>query len=118
MSEEPKGVIWEPKISSAKEMPKDVDTTSSAFKTYLRKDQVPYEQYEGDELVFTGWKYLETEILNADYVADYIAKLVEQNELLKEQNEALKAKVEEDNLIIMGGLAETFETLIGEGANG
>lgn len=100
-------IDWEPVIVRQEEMPEDIDTTSSTYVTYIRKDIVPYEQCdENGEVEWKGWKYLEAKISNADFVADYVKQLVQ-------ENQELRQKVEEDDLIIMGGLAETFETIIG-----
>lgn len=83
-------VDWDPVIVAGDEMPEDIDTTSSTYVTYIRKDIVPYEEFndEGDQ-TFKGWKYLEAKISNADFVADKVKELVKENQELKEQNEAL-----------------------------
>lgn len=110
MSETRTNVEWYPVISSAEEMPADIDTESSAFYVYLRKDQVPYEEWDGDQLKFKGWKYLECKVDNADWIADQLREQVKINAELKEQNAVLKEQTE----TIMLGLCDIYTLQLGE----
>lgn len=63
--------------------PQEIDTTSSSFYTYIRRN-IKEVHEEGDEYnpPFDGWEYEEAKILNDEYIVDYVKSLVEQNEAL------------------------------------
>lgn len=103
-------VQWEPVISSAEEMPADIDTTSSAFVVYIRKDIVPYEEFDDQgQQTFKGWKYLECKVDNADWIADQLAEQVKVNEQLKTETQELK----DQNEALMMGLVDLYEMNLG-----
>lgn len=81
---------------SQEEKPKEIDTTSSRYVVYIRKDIEPYET-EGDEFdpPFKGWKYQEMIVPNNEWI---VAQLKEQ----KQSNEAL-----------MLGLCDLYEQNLG-----
>lgn len=88
---------WEPVIIPGDEMPDEIDSTSSSYYIYLRKDIVPYEEFDDDgQQTFKGWKYLEAKVPNVNYF----------NDVQIEQNEKIDA--------LMLGMCDLYEIGIGE----
>ena len=83
---------FETVIGTQKEKPKEIDTESSQYYVYIRKDIKPYESE--DDPKTEGWKYLEMAIPNNDYIVKQ----------LKEQKETSEA--------IMLGLCDLYENQI------
>lgn len=110
---------------SQKDKPLEIDTTSSRFYTYIRKNiewikeereimnteeitdeegnvidhnYIPTGEYE---TIFEGWQYDEAKVLNPDYTVDELARQKAEIETLKE-----------DNLILMGALTDIFEMML------
>ena len=73
---------FETVIGTQSEKPKEIDTTSSQYVVYIRKDIEPYEKTESDGVTIKGWKYQELAIPNNDYLADYLKQTVESNEAI------------------------------------
>lgn len=69
---------FETVYGSQETKPEEIDTTSSEYVVYIRKDIEPYEELDDQEqVVFKGWKYKEVAVPNNEYVAE---QLVEQQE--------------------------------------
>lgn len=63
--------------------PKEIDTDSSGFYTYVRKD-IKEVHEAGDEANpgFDGWEYEECKVLNDEWVVDQFKQLKESNDAL------------------------------------
>lgn len=90
-------------LGSQKERPLEIDTTSSEYVVYIRRNIEPYENTDKFGSTFKGWKYEEVAVPNNDFLADFVKQLIEENQQLKKQ-------IEEDNLTIMMGMADIYET--------
>ena len=89
-------------IGSQQEKPKEIDTESSSYFVYIRKNIKEYtEQDEEGNILFNGWQYDEAKILNSDYTAEELARQKEEIETLKE-----------DNLILMECLTDLAELIL------
>lgn len=82
---------------SQESKPQEIDTTSSQYYIYVRKN-IKEVHEEGDDYnpPFDGWEYEEAKILNDEWAVDQIEKL-------KEANDAL-----------MLGLVDLYEMQLGE----
>lgn len=80
--------------------PKEIDTDSSQYYTYIRKNIKPCKEVdETGETTFEGWEYDECKVINDEWVVDQMKEN-------KESNDAL-----------LLGLCDLYETQIG-GYNG
>lgn len=77
--------------------PKEIDTDSSGYYTYIRKN-IKEVHEEGDDFNpgFDGWEYEEMKVLNDEWAVD-----------------AIKA-VQESNNALMLGMVDLYEMQIGE----
>lgn len=76
--------------------PKEIDTESSQYVVYIRKNIEKYQETdEQDQVIFDGWKYDEAVLPNNDYISDK----------LKEQQETFEA--------LMLGIADLYEMQLG-----
>lgn len=83
-------------IGTQSEKPKEVDSTSSQYVIYIRKDIEPYEiKEEGSEETVKGWKYKECVVPNTKYLIDQLSS----------QQEAIDA--------LMLGMADLYEMQVG-----
>lgn len=73
--------------------PKEIDTDSSQYYTYIRKD---IKKVQEEDPPFDGWEYLECRVPNDEWAV-----------------EAIKA-VQESNNALMLGLVDLYEIQIGE----
>lgn len=63
--------------------PKEIDTESSQYYTYIRKNIEPcIEVNEEGITTFEGWQYDECKVLNDEYVVDQLKQLKEANDAL------------------------------------
>lgn len=77
--------------------PKEIDTTSSEYYTYIRKNiKEIHEEGSDNSPGFDGWEYEECRVLNDEWAVDQMKQL-------KENNEAL-----------MLGLVDLYEMQLGE----
>lgn len=82
------------------EKPVEIDTKSSPYVVYLRKNISQKEKESGDQAV-TTWEYEEAMLTLAEY-AEYQKELAECDSLSQKE-------LVENNLILMSALADTFE---------
>lgn len=103
--------------SSQQDRPKEIDSESSSYFVYIRKNIEPL--YEKDEegvylldddgkMIQIGWQYQEAKLLNDNYTVE---KLVDHEKKLNEL-QADNEKLKEDNLTLMMGLADLYEVLL------
>lgn len=65
---------WKEVISSMPERPSEIDTTSSAFYVYERKDIKPYQEQDSeDNVLLNGWQYLERKIPKEQWIINTTA---------------------------------------------
>lgn len=72
---------FETVIGSQTEKPKEIDTESSQYVVYIRKDIEPYENNDNG-VEFKGWKYKECVVPNNEYLVQMVAEQKETNEAL------------------------------------
>lgn len=82
-------------IGTQTEKPAEIDTTSSQYVVYIRKDIEKYEHTDDQGVTVKGWKYKECVVPNNEYLVE---KMTEQ----KETTEAL-----------MLGLCDLYEMNLG-----
>lgn len=92
---------FETVIGSQTEKPAEIDTTSSEYVVYIRRNIKEYHSKD-QGVEFNGWKYEECIVPNNDYLVNFVKQLVEENQELKDQNEAL-----------MMGLVDIYEQNLG-----
>ena len=59
--------------------PKEIDTESSQYYTYIRKN---IKEVHEEDPTFDGWEYEECKVLNDNFVVDQLKQLKEANETL------------------------------------
>ncbi|MDO4292152.1 MAG: hypothetical protein Q4C65_02865 [Eubacteriales bacterium] len=95
---------WRKTEGTQAEKPKEIDTTASPFCVYLRKNiqQETKEQQDGDSI--TVWTYEEAALTLKEY-AQYQKELADCNSLSQQE-------LVENNLVVMGAIADSFEQQI------
>lgn len=95
---------WRRAEGTQVEKPKEIDTAASPFSVYMRKNiQQEIREQPGGESV-TVWTYDEAVLTLKEY-AQYEKELAECNSLSQQE-------LVENNLVVMGALAESFEQQI------
>ena len=70
-------------IGSQDKKPSEIDTTSSQFTVYIRKNIKEYKETDDEgNVTFKGWKYEELAIPNDEFLADYLKETVESNQAI------------------------------------
>lgn len=73
-------IDFETVIGSKK--PLEIDTTSSEYVVYIRKDIKPYQSEDENGTTIEGWKYQELALPNNDFLANYLKQSVESNQAI------------------------------------
>lgn len=73
-------IDFETVIGSKK--PLEIDTTSSEYVVYIRKDIKPYQSEDENGTPIEGWKYQELALPNNDFLANYLKQSVESNQAI------------------------------------
>lgn len=94
-------IKWRTVEGTQLEKPKEIDTASSPFTVYVRRNitQKTIEQESGEKV--TVWVYDEAKLTLAEY-AQYQKELAECNSLSQQE-------LMDSNLVLMGAIAESFE---------
>lgn len=94
-------IKWRAVEGTQLEKPKEIDTASSPFAVYVRRNitQKTKEQESGEKV--TVWVYDEAKLTLAEY-AQYQKELAECNSLSQQE-------LMDSNLVLMGAIAESFE---------
>lgn len=93
-------IEWKKVEGTQETKPAAIDTTSSPLTVYLRKEITQVTKKSGDEEIKV-WQYLEAQLTLKQY-AEY------QKELAECDSMAIK-KISEENLIVMGAIADQFD---------
>lgn len=64
------------------EKPAEIDTTSSQYVVYIRKDIEAFEEMDSEGNQTKGWKYKECVVPNNNYIVDILAEQKETNEAI------------------------------------
>lgn len=72
---------FETVIGSQTEKPKEIDTTSSRYVVYIRKDIEEYTSSD-EGIEFKGWKYKECVVPNNEYLVESLKENKETNETI------------------------------------
>lgn len=92
---------WRTVEGTQAEQPKTIDTASSPYCVYIRKDIKQVEKTDANENTVKMWRYQEAILTIPEYL-QYQQELAECETL--SQKELL-----ESNLVLMGAVAESFE---------
>lgn len=93
-------IKWIATEGTQAEKPAEIDTKSSPYVVYLRRNISQEEKESGDQTIKV-WEYEEARLTLAEY-AEYQKELAACNSLSQKE-------LVENNLILMSALADTFE---------
>ena len=96
-------INWRKAEGTQAEKPKEIDTAASPFSVYIRKD-IRQEVRQQDGGSVTVWTYDEAVLTLKEY-AQYQKELAECKSLSQQE-------LVENNLVVMGAIAESFEQQI------